>query len=483
MIPYDAKKFIAVVTMLAALGGSGVFAQTSQPSTQEALRKEIIEMSRNDRLSNLFTKIYQAVSPSVVVIHTARVSSADILSYYQDRYIREQFNHDYNVGLGSGVIIDAENGYVVTNNHVVANVQRVEVILSDGRILRAQWVRSDPLSDIAVIKIPPQNLTATPLGDSDRLEVGSLVLAFGAPLGLPQTVTAGIVSAKGRKTTGMDYQDFIQTDAAINLGNSGGPLVNMRGEVVGINTLILSSTGMYAGVGLAIPSNMVRNIMKQLVQKGLVMRGYLGAYIQNVSPALARNMNLPHNNGALITNVFTDSPAGKAGLLERDFVISVNNKTIRNANDLRNATASLMPEETATMKILRDGKEIELKVIMGRSRRKTIPPAKTFLNRPAETFEDQVGLFCKTLTPTTAIQYGYAAEMNGAVVAKVLAGSEAFEANIVPGMLVTHVNDNPIKSESELKTAIDRSRGTGIRLTVTTPIGGKWYIFLPLEIF
>lgn len=454
-------------------------AQTTQPSQQDALRSEIIKMSKADHLSPLFSKIYQAVSPSVVVVRTAQRVGINYLPYYDDEDIRQQYG--YRTGQGSGVIVDAKNGYVVTNNHVVAGAQKVEIILNDGRVLKAHWVRSDPLSDIAVVKIPAENLTATPFGDSDRLDVGSWVLAFGAPMGLPQTVTAGIVSAKGRKTSGLDYQDFIQTDAAINLGNSGGPLVNMRGEVVGINTLILSSTGMYAGIGLAVPSNMVRDVMKQLVDKGKVERGYLGVYIQDVGPRLARSMNLPSGSGALISNVLPGSPAQKAGLLERDFVMSVNGRDVRNANDLRNSVAAVSPGQTAELKLVRDGRVLTLKITIGTPPARMTSYVNTVTEAKKEDFDRQVGLLGLTMSPKLAKQFGYDRNVTGVLILDVVRGSEAFEASILPGMVVSHVNDKPITTAAELKKAIEDHRGKGLRLTVINPMGGKWYILLPLE--
>jgi len=244
--------------------------------------------------------------------------------------------------LGSGVIVDEKRGLVLTNNHVIANAVQITVTLRDGRHMEAEIVGTDPETDVAVIKIPAEGLTALKTADSENLRVGDFVVAIGNPFGLGQTVTSGIISALSRSGLGIEgYEDFIQTDASINPGNSGGALVNLRGELVGINTAIFSQTGGNIGIGFAIPINLALQIMEQIVETGEVKRGFLGVSMQDISPALAEAFGLDRQRGAIINKVLEGSPADKAGLIAGDIVISTDGKQIRNANDLRNRNWSL----------------------------------------------------------------------------------------------------------------------------------------------
>ncbi|GAB4352819.1 MAG: Do family serine endopeptidase [Gammaproteobacteria bacterium] len=260
---------------------------------------------------------------------------------------------------GSGVIVDADNGYVLTNHHVIANADEIAVTLRDGRTFSARLVGSDPEADIAVIQIPAKNLTALEMADSDKLRVGDFVVAIGNPFGLGQTVTSGIVSALGRTGLGIEgYEDFIQTDASINPGNSGGALVNLRGELVGINTAIIGPSGGNVGIGFAIPTNMAREIMEQLVEHGEVRRGLLGVGIQDLTPELAQAFKIKRKHGAVIANVVEGSAAEKAGLKVGDIVLKVDGREIRNAADLRNAVGLVPIGEKIRLEILRDGRRL-----------------------------------------------------------------------------------------------------------------------------
>ena len=264
---------------------------------------------------------------------------------------------------GSGVIVDAQNGYVLTNGHVVENATKIEVTTKENRRFTAKLVGRDPEADVAVLQIPTQNLTAVPLGDSDRLQVGDFVLAVGNPFGLGQTVTSGIVSALGRSGLGIEgYEDFIQTDASINPGNSGGPLVNLYGQVVGINTAILAPGGGNIGIGFAVPINMARRVMDQIVRYGEVKRGRIGVAIQDLTPELAQAMNTNQTNGAVIARVEAGSPAEQAGLRTGDLVTAVNGAPVRSGTQLRNAIGLSRIGDQVTLTVDRRGSEYSIPV-------------------------------------------------------------------------------------------------------------------------
>jgi len=289
--------------------------------------------------------------------------------------------------LGSGVVVDARRGYIVTNHHVIAYADSITVTLRNGRQVDAELIGSDPESDVAVIRIPAGNLTALTLADSDKLRVGDFVVAIGNPFGLGQTVTSGIVSALGRSGLGIQgYEDFIQTDASINPGNSGGPLVNLRGELVGVNTAIVASSGGNVGIGFAIPSNMVRQIMAQLVRYGQVKRGQLGVWAQDLSPDLAEAFGITNNRGAVIAQVIPDSAADRAGVKAGDVIVAIDGKPIRNAAGLRNAIGLLNIGERIRLDLLRDGKPLTIRVRITDMRqplRGALPPNQRRPDTPA----------------------------------------------------------------------------------------------------
>ncbi len=263
--------------------------------------------------------------------------------------------------LGSGVVVDAAQGYVVTNHHLIDQADTITVTLLDGRQLSASVIGSDPETDVAVLQIPTENLTALTLADSTKLRVGDFVVAIGNPFGLGQTVTSGIVSALGRNRLGIEgYEDFIQTDASINPGNSGGALVNLRGEVVGINTAIIAPGGGNVGIGFAIPSNIVQQLIKQLIAFGEVRRGRLGVSVQDLTPDLAQAFGISTTQGAVIAQVLPDSAAQRAGLKAGDIVVAINDRPIRDAKDLRNAIGLSSVGSWVTLAILREGKPMTL---------------------------------------------------------------------------------------------------------------------------
>jgi serine protease Do/serine protease DegQ len=347
--------------------------------------------------------------------------------------------------LGSGVIVDAKRGLVLTNNHVIANAVHITVTLIDGRQLEAEVVGSDPETDVAVIKMPAENLTDIKPADSDALRVGDFVVAIGHPFGLGQTVTSGIISALGRSGLGIEgYEDFIQTDASINPGNSGGALVNLNGELVGINTAIFSQSGGNIGIGFAIPINLAMQIAEQILETGEVKRGFLGVSMQDISPSLAEAFGLDRQGGAIINEVLDGSPADKAGLKTGDIVISIDGKQIRDANDLGNRVGLLPVGETIKFKVLRDGKQSEFVVkIDEKTQTSTNPRSVNELLQGVSVGDIEQG------SP-------YFGKVEGAFVAAVERASIAWRSGLRAGDVITSVNKKPIKNLDEFLTAVDK---------------------------
>ena len=306
--------------------------------------------------------------PGVVNVSTVTEIAATEHPLLRDPFFRRFFDipgHQRNresQSLGSGVVIDAERGIILTNHHVVRAADAIRVTFDDGQRLEATLVGSDPETDIAVLRVEPDDLTAVPLADSDALQVGDFVVAIGSPFGLAHTVTSGIVSALGRTGLGIEgYESFIQTDASINPGNSGGPLVNLRGELVGINTAILAPGGGNVGIGFAIPTNMVKIVLEQILEHGSVRRGLFGAGVQDLTPEIARALELDLFRGAVVTSLEPESPALRAGLRPGDVIIAVDGRAINSANDLRSRVGLLPPGTRIELEVLRDGKARRLK--------------------------------------------------------------------------------------------------------------------------
>ncbi|MBM4263865.1 MAG: DegQ family serine endoprotease [Deltaproteobacteria bacterium] len=372
-------------------------------------------------------------------------------------------------GQGSGFIVD-RNGTIVTNNHVIDGANKITVKLSDGRSFEGKVVGKDPKTDLAVIKIDaPQDLTAVSLGDSDRLEVGEWVMAIGNPFGLDHTVTSGIVSAKGRHIGSGPYEDYIQTDASINPGNSGGPLLNLRGEVIGINTAIFSQSGGNIGIGFAIPSNLVKELLPQLQASGKVVRGYIGATIQKMTPDLAESMGLKQAQGALVAEVAKDSPAERAGLKSGDVILQFDGRVIKDSSDLPLQVARVAPGSNVQVKISRGGKDVSLPLTVGELKDKEVV---------ASVEKSSLGLTVQPATPELAEQLGMA-RAEGVVITSVEPGSAAEEAGMRRGDVISEIAKRPVRSMADYKAAIEKNENSRSLLFLVKR--GETNLFLALK--
>jgi len=421
----------------------------ARPMSQAALPQ-----LQDNRETPSLAPMLEQVTPAVVNIATEGIIEIRTNPLFNDPFFRRFFNapdqrrHRKTQSLGSGVIIDAERGLVVTNNHVIANANQITVKLRDGRNLEAELVGSDPDTDVAVVKINGPRLTAVPLANSDKLRVGDYVVAIGNPFGLGQTVTSGIISALARSGLGITgYEDLIQTDASINPGNSGGALVNLRGELVGINTAIFSQSGGNIGIGFAIPTNMVRQITDQLVEHGEVRRGFLGAQLQDLDPDLAGAFGVTSGNGAVLVNIIQGSPAYKAGLQPGDVVIAANDKPVQNAADLRNQVGLKRIGEKVKLKVMREGKKKMVTItvaerddseLLGELRNSRLSDA---------TFGE---------IPQYSRAYG---RIQGVMVYEVENGSQVGRAGLREGDIITSVNRLPTRNLDEFLNVVNRLQG------------------------
>ena len=424
------------------------------------------------QLSDAQSEVAAAATPSVVNISTTRVikSSEEMpLDLFDDPFFRRFFGDEFphpNVpkehkeqSLGSGVIV-SEDGYIITNNHVIEKAQEIKVLLSNKKDYKAKLIGADPKTDIAVIKIDVKGLTALPWGDSNKLKVGEIVFAIGNPFGLNQTVTRGVISAVGRANVGIaDYEDFIQTDAAINPGNSGGALVNVRGELIGINTAILSRTGGYQGIGFAVPSSMAKQVMDSLIRYKKVVRGWLGVSIQEVTSDLADEFGVKDLKGALVSSVMKGSPAEKTGIRQGDVILQYNGKLVEDTGHLRNMVSQTPIGTTVKVKLFRKKKEVEVEVVISELPNK-LAEATLREGEPEENNEGEssalAGLGVRELTPDLARHFGLEENEKGVVVVKVDPSGRLFEAGIRPGDILLQINQRNISSLDEYKIIIQK---------------------------
>jgi serine protease Do len=373
-------------------------------------------------------------------------------------------------GLGSGSIV-GKDGYILTNNHVVGNSDRIVVRLHDGQEFEAELIGADPPSDIAVIKIAANELHPIQMGNSDEVKVGETVIAIGNPFGLTQTVTLGIISAKGRSNVGItDYENFIQTDAAINPGNSGGPLINLEGKLVGVNTAIFSKNGGYQGIGFSVPVNMAQIIMQDLIAEGKVSRGWLGVGIQNLTAELAQAFGVKNTKGSLITKVMPSSPAETAGLIKGDIVIRVNQRKVKNSSQLRNYIAEAGAWADVTLEVIREGKAEIIKVTLDE-----LKSAST--STPLKTQSSLVlGILVQDLSPDVVKRLGYDPG-TGVVITEVESGSPAAQVGLKAGMVIAEVNRQPVRDEREFQNALKNINiNQGVLLLMVSPQGSQYII-------
>jgi serine protease Do len=427
-----------------------------------------------------FVPLVKKLKPEVVQISTTRVSEEgqvlpspfgedDPFEEFWRRFFGNPGGPSREQSLGSGLII-ASDGYILTNNHVIDNPKKVVVKLpGEDKEYSAKVIGKDPQLDIALIKIDAKGLPTAPLGDSDRLEVGEWVLAIGNPFGLDSTVTSGIVSAKERRIGQGPYDSFIQTDAKINPGNSGGPLINMRGEVVGINSAIFSESGENMGIGFAIPINMIKEILPQLKDKGQVTRGWIGVMVQSVTQDIAESMGLDQTPGALVSEVANDGPAARAGIKVGDLIIEFNGKQIKDANNLAILVTRTAPGEKVRVKILRDKRELTIPV--------QVEKLKDEEANVSAQEKDHLGLTVQKVTPEIAERMGIK-PAEGIVITSVEPGSAADEAGLEQGDIIVEVNRKLIYDLSEYKKAVAAQKGKRILFLVRR---GENTMFLTLK--
>ena len=452
---------------------------------------QAIEQLRN--LNKAFTSIARRVTPTVVTISTRETVSQDVWTrevpeYYRRRFRmpRGQERQEERPGLGSGIIMTAD-GYILTNHHVAGNADEITVILNDNKEFEARLVGADSLTDVAVIKIDAEGLQAAPIGDSDHIRIGEWVMAVGAPLSLRSTVTSGIVSALGRNLniisdrSGFAIEDFIQTDAAINPGNSGGALINIDGKVIGVNTAIATSTGRFVGYGFAIPINLARKVMDDIVSHGRVRRGFLGINLKPVDAALADAFGLDRPRGVLIADVFPDTPADAAGLKTEDIILSIDGKSVNRPNHVQSLIARKHPDDAVSVEIKRKNKNITLKVKLGE---KPAQIGEMASGRPATGQAELYGLSVRDITPELVDNWGLKDATGGILVAEVAPRSRAARARFERGDIVFKIRqgdfERKVRSVADFKASLAKlEKGRNAAFYVRR---GTYNLFLTMKI-
>jgi Do/DeqQ family serine protease len=451
------------------------------------LRVDSTPIDRDPKSGNSYSPVIKKVAPSVVNIYSSRIVKR-YNPLLADPFFRRFFGAEGDVSgqivsrdnwLGSGIIVTPD-GYILTANHVVEGADEIKVGLkNDSTIYPAKVIGMDPPTDVAILKIDAKDLPSVTLGDSDQLEVGDVVLAVGNPFGIGQTVTRGIISALGRSLNDRNelpfqYQDYIQTDAAINQGNSGGALVDAVGRLIGINDAMISPSGSSAGIGLAVPINMARNVMEGFLNRGRVLRGYLGVESQDIDPGLARGFGAPSADGALVTSVIYDSPAAKGGLLSGDVIVGINDKAISSEDSLLVVVSELAPGSTARVKVFRNGEPKTLVVTLGE-----LPALESNAN-PQTTKSDENnatppradaldGVEVQDLTRNLRLQLGAPAGTSGALVIHVSRASNSYEAGLRRGDVITEINHQPVVNAKEAERFCKTARTEQIVVKIWHP--------------
>ncbi len=484
------RRTSAIVALIVAAAAGGIvasYARAEGPTSVPMYTSSKTPATESALVSG-FAPVVKRDQPAVVNISSSKVVRSQEGNYFGEMspFFQQFFGGNFPGGaevprerlersLGSGVIVSPD-GYLITNNHVVDGASEIKVTLSDKREFDATVVGTDPNTDIAVLKIDARDLPTVSFADSSDVAVGDLVLALGNPFGVGQTVTMGIVSATGRANLGIeDYEDFIQTDAAINPGNSGGALVDSRGELIGINTAIISGgSGGNQGIGFAIPVNLARTVMDQLLANGKVTRGYIGVMLQEVDPDIASAFGLSEPTGALVSNVQPDGPAAGAGLEHGDILLSLNGDKIEDVNELRLKVSMMKPGTRVDLSVYRDGKQIEVPVTLGE-----MPTQfeRASIDSVEESGDAMGGLSVDELTPAIARELRLSPSTRGVVVSSVDGASPAAKAGLERGDVIEEVNRNPVDGVSEFDQAMAANRGKSILLLVDRS-GDTRYVLL-----
>lgn len=479
---YSARRRVLLLALGLAAAGSATWSATAlnagSPSVSVNVDSKPVPAA-NSALGPSYAPVVKKAAPSVVKVQVSErakaIKGADLPPFLNQPGFREFFGDQFGgsrrslrqppqEGLGSGVIVSPD-GYILTNSHVVKGADTIKVTLGDGRDLTAKVVGADPQTDLAVIKIDAKDLPAITFADSDKVEVGDRVLAVGNPFGIGQTVTSGMVSGLGRATLGLDYEDFIQTDAAINPGNSGGALVDAEARLVGINTAILSRTGGFQGIGFAIPSNLARNVMEQLVSSGKVVRGYLGVTMQDIDPELATQFKLPTRSGALVADVVPESPADKAGLKGGDVITELEGKPVKDSRHLKLTVANFAPGQKIAAKVLREGKTVPVELnVAARPSDKALARGEGGNGGFGQEGDDDTGTLngvgVGDLDPQTRREFDIPSKIRGALVTSVEPDSAAATAGLQPGDVIQEINRQPVKTADEAVKLTEKSGET-----------------------
>jgi len=467
-------------------GGENV---SSAPASNEAQAPPAPLVVDGVRAS--YADIVDKVAPAVVKVNSVHKEKASKQPATPDNQIvpfpfggpPQQRGPSIQRGVGSGVIVSAD-GTILTNNHVIDGADKVQVEMNDKRSFEAKVVGTDKPSDLALLKIDAKDLPFLSMGDSDKVRVGDVVLAIGNPLGMGQTVTSGIISAKGRRTGLSDgsFEDFLQTDAPINQGNSGGPLINVSGELVGINSQILSPSGGNIGIGFSIPSNMAKSVMEQLLKDGKVHRGQLGVIVQNITADLADSFKVKGLDGVVVAQVKKDSAADKAGVKRGDIILSLNGEKIEDSNSLRNRIAGTAPGTEVTLKIQRDGSEQDIKITL--SEVSTEEQAGSDKGPAADKEGDssnsgKLGITVQPLTADTAKKLGLPADAKGLAVSDVDPDGPAAEAGIREGDVILEVNRQEVQTAEDMQGALDKLASKALLLVARR--GQAIFVTVPLN--